>query len=156
MYSHKHKKAAVKYEIGISVFASKCVWLAGPFRGGKADISIYTGIEDEKDRSLREELGRPVYDCLEDKLADGKLAIGDRSYGAGKKTAVKNDTDPGELHNFKSRALARHETFNGRLTKYSILRDCFRHGFVKHPLAMEAVCVLVQYQMDCGDELFAV
>lgn len=156
MYSHKHNKCAVKYEIGISVFTSKCVWIAGPFRGAKGDLSIYQGKEDAKDRGLREELGRPEYECLEDKIADGKLAIGDRAYGAGKNTAVKRNEDPGGLHNFKSRALSRHETFNGRLTKYAVLRECFRHGFTRHPLAMEAVCVIVQYQMDLGDELFAV
>lgn len=156
MCSHKFRRAGFRYEIGISIFESKVVWIAGPFRCGKADISIYKGVEDEDDARLRLELGRPEYECLEDKLVEGKLAVGDRAYGSARNTAVKENTDPKALHNFKSRALSRHEAFNGRLWNFSILKDCFRHPFRKHPVAVEAICVLLQYQMDGGDELFAV
>ena len=41
MYSHKYKKAALKYEIAIDIFRSKIVWISGPHQGGKHDKVIY-------------------------------------------------------------------------------------------------------------------
>jgi hypothetical protein len=55
---------------------------------------------------------------------------------------------------FKSRARARHESFNGRLKFFDILQNTFRHGEARHKIAFEAVCVIVQYQMDNGSPLF--
>ena len=41
-FSHKHGQAGLAYEIGISLFDSKVVWLNGPFRAGMNDKSIFT------------------------------------------------------------------------------------------------------------------
>jgi hypothetical protein len=40
-HSHKFKHCAVKYEIALSVFQPKCVWISGPHRGGKHDNTIF-------------------------------------------------------------------------------------------------------------------
>ena len=73
-----------------------------------------------------------------------------------KMLALPNHRDSKDLYNFKSRARLRQETFNGRLKFFDVLNQTFRHGFDKHKLAMEAVCVIVQYQMDNGRPIFDV
>lgn len=155
MNSKKHNSCGVKYEIGISTFTAKCVWISGPFRCGKHDLSIYRGDENVDDERIRDELDLPPYEALEDKIKDGKFVNADKAYRSGKGIAAPNPSDPKELAKFKSKGRARHETFNGRLKFYGILRDCFRHGIRKHKLAFEAVAVTVQYQMDQGAEIFA-
>ena len=155
--SNKFKACGLKYEIAVSLHDSRCVWVSGPFRGGKHDSTIYTGEEDEIDRNFREELGHEdPYDCIQDVIAEGKLALVDAGYKGVKKASIPRQTDPKELHNYKSRGRCRTETFNGRLKFYAILQNCFRHGFRKHPLALKAVVVTVQYQMELGAELFAI
>lgn len=156
MCSHKFKSAGLKYEIGISVFKSDCVWLAGPFRCGKHDATIYQGKEDAADLSLRQELGLPPHKCLQDKLCPGKLAIADSIYSKGRGCAVPNQSDPKDLHNFKARGRCRQETFNGRLKCYGILQHCFCHSIQRHKIAFEAVAVTVQYSMEDGLELFQI
>lgn len=120
-------------------------------------MSMYNGVEDDHDRQLREELGREPYEALCDKIPEGKLGIADSGYQGGAKLALPNrGVDDQVLHNFKSRARCRHETFNGRIKFYSLLQQTFRHGAAKHRLAFEAICVTVQYQMENGAELFVV
>ena len=156
MCSHKFKSAGVKYEIGVSSYDSKCVWISGPFRCGKHDATIYQGKEDLADYAFRRRLGLPVHECLEEKMPAGKLAVADSIYSKGKHTAVPNPCDSKMLHNHKARIRCRQESFNGRLKNYAILSQCFRHDLKKHKVALEAIAVTIQYQMDLGDELFQV
>lgn len=99
------------YEIGLCVRLSRCVWISGPFRCGKHDVTIFKGIEDEHDERFRESLDLPPYEeCLQDKIAEGKLCIFDAGYRGGKRLALPSACDPKELHNFKSRARCRHDS----------------------------------------------
>lgn len=142
-WSKKFKRGAVKYEIVLAIHEPKCVLINGPFRGGFHDLEM-------------------TRDKLKEKMnaAPGKLAISDRGYRSSKPDeeflSTPNELDPSILHNFKSRARLRQETFNGRLKKYGSLQQTFRHGMEKHKFVLEAVCVIVQYQMDNGSKLFAV
>ena len=71
--------------------------------------------------------------------------------------SLPNACDSELLYNFKSRSRLRGETFNGRLKKYEILNQTFRHGREKHSLAfLAAVVVTLQYRMDNGEPLFEV
>ena len=140
-FSRKFNHGAVKYELGISVFRPKLVWMSGPFRGGKHDLTMFR------------EGG------LKAKIREGKMAIADRGYVSEraderKLFALPNPLYPPELMNFKSRARCRHESFNGRIKVFECLSDTFRHGVEKHKIAFEAVCVIVQYQMDNGSPIF--
>ena len=139
--SHKFKHAALKYEIAVSTVRSKICWISGPHRGGKHDLAIFR-------------------EGLKHRIAPGKKLNVDRGYRSSRLTetmlAPPNEMDSPELHNFKSRGRLRGETLNGRLKKYEILNQTFRHGRDKHKLAFEAVIVCVQYHMDNGRELFAV
>jgi len=38
-YSHKFKKAALNYEVALSVFENRVVWVNGPFSGATNDIT---------------------------------------------------------------------------------------------------------------------
>jgi hypothetical protein len=49
-----------------------------------------------------------------------------------------------------------HETFNSRLKNFHCLDDRFRHGIDKHKICFEAICVIVQYQLENGSPLFDV
>jgi hypothetical protein len=40
-FSHKHGKAGLAYELGISISESKLVWLNGPFMVGKNEVQIF-------------------------------------------------------------------------------------------------------------------
>jgi hypothetical protein len=60
------------------------------------------------------------------------------------------------LKKFKARALARHETVNGRIKQYKSMSNTWTNGMEKHGTALRAVAATVQYKMDHGSELFPV
>ena len=155
--SNKFRSCGVKYEIACAVFQSKCLHIAGPFRAAKHDATIYEGVEDATDLLFRERLGLPPHGvCLQDKIKDGKLCITDRIYGSKPHVSAPNTSGSKELEKFKSRARCREESFNKRIKDYEVLTKIFHHSLTKHQPAMFAVCVMMQYQMENGAELFQV
>lgn len=131
-FSHKYNKAASSYELGISLTGG-LIWMNGPFPGGTNDITIFRSPGGLKEKL--EELG--------------KRAIGDRGYrGEPNLVSYPNALDSKAVDRFKSRALCRHETFNGMTKTFDILAGRFRHDESKFPLAFEAVCVLCQYKVE--------
>ena len=137
-YSHKNNQAGLGYELGVSVYENALVWLKGPSPAGKHDITTF-----------REE--------LKGKIPSGKRVIGDNGYkGESNVISTPNSHDPEALRRFKSRARARHESFNGRIKNFKCLDERFRHGIAKHHICFEAVCVIVQYQLENGSPLFSV
>eukprot|EP00980_Cylindrotheca_fusiformis_P020619 scaffold7681_cov122-Cylindrotheca_fusiformis.AAC.3 len=140
-YSHKHNHGALKYEIMMDAYKSKIVHLNGPFRGGEHDKNMFL-------------------DKLKRKIPDGKLIVADRVYRNGSVPGW-NDvlslpclSDSKELNNFKARLRSRHEAVNGRLKKFKVLDDTYRHDPKKHEFAFTAVCVIVQYSMSYGHPIF--
>ena len=137
--SKKFNHGAVKYEIAMSVYRPKCVWINGPFRGGLHDLEVFRA-------------------GLKAKMPAGKVAIVDRGYRTSEADEVgvfsyPDNMDSKELGNFKSRARLRHEGFNGRLKHFGSLCQTFCHGFDNHKFVFEAVVVIIQYQMDNGTQL---
>ena len=98
------------------------MWINGPFKAGKNDIGIF-----------RSEQG------LESKIPENKYALGDSAYKSSNKATFKKKIDSKELRDFKNRALARHETFNGRIKNFGSLANRWRHCIKKHKSVMEAV-----------------
>jgi hypothetical protein len=141
--SHKFKHGAVKYEIAIDVYHSKVVWINGPFRGGESNNNIF-GF------------------ALKAKVQQGKKVIADRGYGNKssaedcEKLSLPNPLDSKELNNFKSWTRLRQETFNGHLKFFGALCQTFHHNPDNHVHTFEAICVIVQYQMDNGGKLYEV
>ena len=141
-YSQKFNHGGVKYEIAIDAFDPKIVSVNGPFRGGEADINIFMN-------------------KLAPMIPEGKLVIADRVYKSSKhpevnkKFSIPNYCDSKELFNFKTRVRARHESLNGRLKNFRCLTSTYHHPHHKHVHVFYAVCVIVQYEMDCGSPIFA-
>ena len=137
-YSHKFNKAGINYELGISLTSNNLIWMNGPFKAGKNDKIIFT------EGGLKERL-----------LHLHKKAIGDGGY-AGHHEAVStpNSHDSRQVKLFKSRALKRHEDFNGMTKNFQILRERFRHSVKKVARAFESVAVICQYKIEREEPLF--
>ena len=136
-YSHKFKTAGVDYEIGLSVFDNRLVWINGPMRASRHDITVFRRAG------------------LQAMIPHGHRIIGDNGY-AGEPLIIStpNAHDPSVLRKFKSRARARHESFNGRLKTFKCLEERFRHSLKYHQRVFEATCVICQYQIVNGSPLF--
>ena len=142
--SHKFRSCGAKYIIVLSVFRSKCLFISGPHLGGKGDLDIF------KECGLLQKMQDSGKKCIADRGFRSKYA-NERSC-----FAYPDLMDSRELHNFKSRARCHQETFNKRLKHFACLSSTFKNGFVKHGIALRAVAVMVQYQMDHGSPLFSV
>ena len=147
LMSQKINHAGVKYEIVMDITKSKCMSVVGPIRAGQHDMNVFRLKTKEKMKQMPD-----------------KMLIADKIYKPGRRPehrdevgmfAIPNTMDIADLKEFKSRLRARHETFNGRLKFFAILRDCFRSAnMAKHGLAFNAVCTIVQYQCDNGSPIF--
>lgn len=143
-YSQKFKKCAAKYIIALSIYKAKCVLVAGPFIGGVGDLEMLEA------SGLQAWLLKHNKRCMLDRGFHSKEPAKQATH------AYPCESDKKELHRFKSRARLRQESFNGRLEFFHALSNTFRHGFDKHKHVLEAVVVIVQYQMDNGSPIFAV
>jgi hypothetical protein len=142
--SHKFKSCGAKYIIALSVFEPKCLFIDGPFRGGKGDLDMF------RDSGLMQKM-----------KDNGKVCIADRGFRSKlveerKVFALPDFMDSKPLSNFKSRARCRQESYNRRLKHFECLSITFTQGFAKHGIAMRAVAVMVQYQMDNGSPIYCV
>lgn len=144
-YSHKFHSAGLDYEIALSIFEQKCVWVAGPYPAGTNDISVFR-------HGLKQKM-------LDARAANGAnyRAIADKGYrGERELISVPSSMDTDEVRDFKGRALSRHETFNSRLKCYECLDERFRHhNLQKHRDCFYAVVAIVQIQLDNGFHLFS-
>ena len=114
------------------------MWINGPFPAGSNDISIF------RKKCLLEELSRR-----------GKKAIGDSGYNGGPQyLSTPNAHDNKAVKLFKSRALKRHETFNGHTKVFEILSGRFRNSPSRLCQTFEAVCVVRQYKIEHEHPLF--
>lgn len=138
-YSHKFHKAALNYELGVSVFKNQLVWINGPFPAAINDITVY------REHGLKE------------KVPAGKKLIADNGYRGEKDTiATPSIYDDEDLKIFKRRARARQESFNQRIKIFQCLSNRFKHPISKHKTVFESVCVIVQYQIESDNPLFDV
>jgi hypothetical protein len=86
--------------------------------------------------------------------ASGKKGIGDGGYrGHPGELSTPNSHDPNEANKFKSRALKRHEKFNGLTNIFDCLSGRFRPSVDHFKNCFEEVWVICQYQMENGSPL---
>lgn len=138
-FSHKSNGPGLTYEIVMSIYTSKVLWANGPFPAGKSDISMF------REGGLLE------------RMPEGGRLVGDEGYrGEPGFISTQNNFDSDELADFKKRARARHETFNGRLKNFAILSDVFRHNHKKHQIVFDSVCAIAQYEINNNHPLFDV
>jgi hypothetical protein len=139
-YSHKFKQAGLNYELGISVYDNALVWLNGPFKASQHDLTIFR-----------------TANGLKEMIPEGRRVIADNGYASSQERntiSTPNSHDPRDVRKFKSRARARHESFNAKIKNFRSLAEQFRHGVTNHKIVFEAVCVICQYQLENGSPLF--
>jgi hypothetical protein len=110
----------------------------GPFKAGQNDNKIFSS------KGLKRKL-----------RAMGKMAIGDGAYiGHPYQVSTPNWHDSKQCNKFKSRALKRHEHFNGLTKAFDCLSGRFRHSVDRFQNCFEAVCVICQYQVETDRPLY--
>ena len=155
-YDFKSNSSGLKYEFACALRRPEIVWVNGPkpcglssdstmFRGGKKD-------DDEGDLDTT---------ALYHMLPKGKKAIGDSGYeGMPEKVTITRDGQSKDLKQFLGRAKNRQESLHTRLKSFNCLYHRFRHGkstqnkMELHKMCVEAVCVIVQYDMENGSPIF--
>jgi DDE superfamily endonuclease len=122
----------------VDLHESKLLWVNGPFPAGQNnDLVVF-----------RKPGG------LKSMIPPGALVIADKGYRGEDQLRTPNRHDSRQVSDFKTRARARHETFNKRIKSFKVLSQQFRHKVEKHKVAFEAVCVLTQYDVENGHPLF--
>jgi hypothetical protein len=112
--------------------------MKGPYAAGANDLKVFIT------KGLEQQL-----------LADCIKAIGVGGYhGHQKSISAPNPHDSAGVRLFKSRALKRHETFNGLMKNFDSLSGRFRHSIPRFENCFEAICVICQYQIEIETPLF--
>jgi hypothetical protein len=139
-YSHKYAKAGLDYELAIAIRDSHLVWMAGPFPAGKSDNKVF------KQEGLKAKL-----------IETKKRGIADGGYpGSPELLSTPNKHDSKAVRKFKSRALKRHERFNGMMKEFESISGRFRHSVERFGDCFEAIAVLCQYRCEHGEPLYDV
>ena len=97
LHSHKFKHASLKYEIAVAIYLDHIVWVNGPCRGGKHNLTILWERQEDNSGSLLE--------CI----PEGKFMVANRGYKTGneeemRKIAFKRNNNPIELRRYKGGA----------------------------------------------------
>ena len=143
MFSHKHHQAGFNAEVVVSVKESRCIWINGPGpAGAHVDLVLFRDGLKAKLQSIGKKL-----------VADGGCA------GEPELLSTPNGHDNASVREFKSRALKRHEKFNGMLKSFRCLADEFCHTTNNEELqrfkcCFEAVAVICQCQLEKGRPLY--
>jgi len=140
--SHKFKgKCALRYELGIDIIKGNLVWIEGPYPAGKySDITLFRN-------------------CLMHHLDPFERVEADDGYVGESPAKVKcpaGGANPTANKAMQSRVRSRHETLNGRLKVWEILKQTYRHEVVTHGDVFRAVAVIVQLEIDNDQKLFDV
>jgi DDE superfamily endonuclease len=114
-YSHKFRGAGLRYEIGVCIQTGWIVWLKGPYPCGACP-----------DRSIAQNGVNLALDPGEMYIADGGYR--DRERGCAETPQGVNTDD----ERMKATARARHEVVNGRIKRFTVLKQPFRHHWSKH------------------------
>ena len=122
-YSQKFRKAGLRYEIAVSI-RGDIVWLNAPFLcGSYTDLVIFR-------ESLKKELHKK--ECV----------VANRGY------PDERCRTPGALSEddrlIAARPRARHETINGRIKRFCVLRSPFRNAICLHSYCFHAVAHIIQ------------
>ena len=115
--SHKYAgKSALRYELGIDILKGNLIWVEGPYPAGAwPDIKIFLN-------------------SLAGHLLPGERVEANSGY-VGHPDKIKcpnNDCNPVENLGMQSAARSRHETFNGCLKNWGILKRTYRHNITQY------------------------
>lgn len=94
--------------------------------------------------------------CLANMIPEGKKVLADSGLKGSEKASTRMPGNSHKMKHFRSRAQGRQETLFLRFKVFSILRERFRHSYSLHKMVLDAVAVIVQYDMENGHPLFDV
>jgi len=141
----------------LSIAHPNQVWLDGPYDAATPDITVFRG------GSEKEDVFNWDTNALYFQVPKGKKVIADKGLNGEPTKVITNCREyPKKMRNWISDALARQETLHTRLKSFNILGQRFRHEKSKehtkqlHKMAVEAVCVIVQYDYENGQPPFDV
>jgi hypothetical protein len=83
-------------------------------------------------------------------LSIGEKVVADRGYRGDERICIPDDFLDNEHKIAMNTARARHETINGHLKRWGILKNVFRHIRDKHHIAFRSVLVLTQISIENG------
>ena len=132
-FSHKLKKAAVRYEVALDMHGH-IVHTSPPYKAGTPDLNIFR-------------------DELKGKLPPNRYAVTDDGY-KDEKCLAKSDTDSDEVYEILNRIGGRHETVNSRYKSFGILSQTYRHHLIDHVDIFDAITVLIQIGILHGEYLW--
>ena len=131
-YSHKIRRSALVYEVGLSIHEGRIVWVAGgvPAGTGDLDLSRATGILE--------------------KIGPNEMIVADKGY-RDDDTIFLTAITGGQLNHEEKKyntwlrqILARQEIVNKRLKHFGVLCKLFRHDEDFHPLCFKACAMITQ------------
>ena len=133
-YSHKFKKAGLRYEVAVCIATGDIVWINGPFPCGTwPDINIF-----------RRDL---IYMLLPGEMVEADRGYrGEEDYIRTNKMYVSRSD-----RRAKRRARLRHETVNRRIKNFNILTTVFRSALHLHRHCFRAAAVITQLSFECGE-----
>ena len=138
-YSHKFKRAGMRYDVGVGINCGKICWHSGGFRCGEMNDLQIARI------GICEHIPR------------GERIIADKGY-KGERCVFETYPDEGDHPYERSMRvlLARHETVNKRIKDFTGMRALWRHGWRKHNMTFAAVVNVVEIQIENGNPFFNV
>ena len=137
-FSHKFKKAGLRYEVANCIQTGWICWVNGPFEAGAwPDVSIFRG-------------------WLKKELLPGELIEADDGYRGDEKVRLPEDCTFIREHEMKFNARARQETANERLKNFKVLATDFRHDLNKHEDCFFACAVITQLNLQTTEPLFGI
>lgn len=128
-FSFKHRCSAIKYEVGVHFRTGRIVWINGPKRGAMNDITMA--------RTL-----------LTSMMLPGEMALADRGYVGDEHfvTPMKGRRIPVDITLEQLRGHV--ERVIGRIKFFKIIRDEYRGNLEIHPFLFDAVCRIVNINID--------
>ena len=132
-FSHKFKKAGLRYEVAVCIKTGDIVWINGPFPCGRwPDLKIFR-------RALMNMLGLG-------EMVEADLGYrGEPQFARTPRTYVSRSD-----RRAKKKARARHETVNKRLKDFSCLAKTFRHERTLQRHCFFAAAVATQLSFENG------
>ena len=154
IYANIQSAVEKKYAFCLSLQEPKIIWVEGGVPAAVPDITLFRG-GDAKDTDNWDE------NALYFQLPAGKKLIADDGLaGEPTKITTASRLHPKDLKEYISLAKARQETLHTKLKSFNILGQRFRHGknteekMALHKMAVEALCVVVQYDYENGHPPF--
>ena len=94
--------------------------------------------------------------CLANQIPEVKKVLADSGLKGSDKASTRMPGNSHRVKHFRARVQGRQETLFKRFKDFGILRQRFRHGYELHKMVLDAVAVIVQYDMENGHPLFDV